>query len=292
MGVTSLFASSTRRPATYTLPRVAQTVFLSLPSTCHADRIHSLPSTCRAGRLLPAHLLAARPRARHAAADRHPAQLPVRDVRAVLPAYNGRTRGVRPMPGPFSVLLLLTLLLLLLLLCLSCASLDRVSQKATSANVSALISTYLRAGAAAGPAAAVRCAAMYRVPRRRGGPARAGARACVQYIRIVRPLLHRLTSRRDLGDISQGGDLELFSVDSTDESNVALFHPHATACAFLGCAATCTFFPTFPRLAPPPHPAPRLPHMKPSLCGSSLVDSSLRRPSPCIWQVALRDEGR
>ena len=28
--------------------------------------------------------------------------------------------------------------------------------------------------------------------------------------------------------------MELFSVDSTDESNVALFHPHATACAYLG----------------------------------------------------------
>ena len=32
----------------------------------------------------------------------------------------------------------------------------------------------------------------------------------------------------------QGDEVELFSVDSTDESNVALFHPHATACAFLG----------------------------------------------------------
>jgi len=29
-------------------------------------------------------------------------------------------------------------------------------------------------------------------------------------------------------------DVELFSIDSTDESNVALFHPHTSACAFLG----------------------------------------------------------
>ena len=29
-------------------------------------------------------------------------------------------------------------------------------------------------------------------------------------------------------------DVELFSVDSTDESNVALFHPHPHACALLG----------------------------------------------------------
>ena len=29
-------------------------------------------------------------------------------------------------------------------------------------------------------------------------------------------------------------DVELFAVDSTDESNVALFHPHPHACALLG----------------------------------------------------------
>ena len=28
--------------------------------------------------------------------------------------------------------------------------------------------------------------------------------------------------------------VEVFSVDSTDESNVALFHPHPQACALLG----------------------------------------------------------
>merc|ERR1712070_165711 len=32
----------------------------------------------------------------------------------------------------------------------------------------------------------------------------------------------------------QAEDVELFSIDSSDESNVALFHPHASACAFLG----------------------------------------------------------
>jgi len=29
-------------------------------------------------------------------------------------------------------------------------------------------------------------------------------------------------------------DVQLFSIDSTDESNVALFHPHPTSCALLG----------------------------------------------------------
>ena len=29
-------------------------------------------------------------------------------------------------------------------------------------------------------------------------------------------------------------EVELFSIDSMDESNVALFHPHASACAQLG----------------------------------------------------------
>ena len=35
-------------------------------------------------------------------------------------------------------------------------------------------------------------------------------------------------------EMMEGSELELFSVNSTDESNVALFHPHADACAFLG----------------------------------------------------------
>ena len=77
-----------------------------------------------------------------------------------------------------------------------------------------------------------------------GGGAAPGPRACSPIaVLLLRPapppppsplrllpcLLHVLSRRAALV-----WQVELFSVDSNDESNVALFHPHPTACAQLG----------------------------------------------------------